>query len=338
MLFGRIFRKHEKNPHPMPNWLKWLIAFVVLYLAIQGSQMNADKKNYNPTQKALDEASESLRSQKVIDISEYKRRLFPDYNAVLKMSDTAIGDGSLAICGQEAEVAYKSFQDDNTIVEEIGTKAKPFRFKIGHKMAMPALEHGIIGMHVGGKRTLFSPPSMAYGSEEFKHPKATINGNFRFEMELISVSPALPDPDSIPYRIANIQRFSGDALICGQQARFNIIIWDLDGKKLYTSPPLVQEKAEPEPKTPPATGNTPENSASNNAAPVPKITGGVSFTPGKSEVFIGLEQGVLGMTKGSVRTLVVPPVFLKTMNGNPTAIAFPLPENESVLVDVEYLP
>jgi hypothetical protein len=39
-----------------------------------------------------------------------------------------------------------------------------------------------------------------------------------------------------------------------------------------------------------------------------------------------------------VRTLVVPPPFQKTMNGNPAAIDFPFPENQTVLVDIELVP
>jgi hypothetical protein len=64
----------------------------------------------------------------------------------------------------------------------------------------------------------------------------------------------------------------------------------------------------------------------------------LTFTPGKSEVFLGLEQGIIGMARGAKRTLVVPPVLQKTLLGNAPTIDFPLPKEQTVLVDVEALP
>ncbi len=127
------------------------------------------------------------------------------------------------------------------------------------------------------------------------------NALIRFEVELLDATPGLPDAAATPYRIATVAAGNGAPILCGEAATVRVTLWSLDGKKLFSTKDLT-------------------------------------FTPGKSEVFLGLEQGVIGMPRGEMRTLVVPPAFQKTMRGNPPGINFPLPKNQTVLVDVESLP
>ena len=89
------------------------------------------------------------------------------------------------------------------------------------------------------------------------------------------------------------------------RAKSQVTVWSVDGKKLFST----KDKGQP-----------------------------LTFTPGKSEVFLGLEQGVIGMAAGEMRTLIVPPGFQKAMDGNPPTTDFLLPKDQTVLVDVEALP
>lgn len=143
---------------------------------------------------------------------------------------------------------------------------------------------------------------------------------------MLSASPEFKDIENIPYRVVDVRKSSGPMLMCGQKGNFNVTIWDTKGTKLYSSADAVKQDTKP----------TDQTANSNKEASIP--VKGLSFTPGKSEVFMGLEQGVVGMPMGGMRTLVVPPAFLRTTSGAPPAIQFPLPEGQTVLVDVEYLP
>jgi len=114
--------------------------------------------------------------------------------------------------------------------------------------------------------------------------------------------PATPDIKSTPYRIIDNKRGGGPPLTCGATGKFNVTIWSLDGKKIYASKEPLQ------------------------------------FIPGKSEVMMGLEQGVIGIQPNGTRTLIIPPAFQKTVGGAPSSLHFPLPDKQTVLVDIEALP
>lgn len=125
------------------------------------------------------------------------------------------------------------------------------------------------------------------------------NGNDeKFEIELVDISPAIPPV--IGYRILGDTQERSDSFACGAKVKLNVKIADTEGKKLFAS------------------GDKP-----------------IEFTIGKSEVFLGLEQGALGMTPHSKRTIIIPASFQKTMNGNKPIIDFALPKNQTVIVDIE---
>jgi peptidylprolyl isomerase len=323
MFIGRLFRKKQKNPYGMPAWLKAILILLVLYLVLQGAQMDEKSIEQNSTHKVLRDAGEAIKSQKVINFSEYKELLFPDYDAMMRMQDMEVGKGQLVICGQKASVAYSIFRSDNSVIDSSVTKEKPVSFLIGEGKVMPALEQGVIGMRVGGKRSIFAPPNMAHGIKEFARTDVASNENIRFEIEMLSASPEFKDIENIPYRVVDVRKSSGPMLTCGQKANFNVTIWDTKGTKIYSSADAAKQAPKPADQTAESTKESPAV---------------LSFTPGKSEVFMGLEQGVVGMPLGGMRTLVVPPAFLRTTSGAPATIQLPLPEGQTVLVDVEYLP
>jgi FKBP-type peptidyl-prolyl cis-trans isomerase FkpA len=61
----------------------------------------------------------------------------------------------------------------------------PFPFTIGAGSAIPGVDQGIRGMRVGGKRRIYMPPSMAYGSSG--QGSIPPNASLVFEAELNSV-------------------------------------------------------------------------------------------------------------------------------------------------------
>jgi FKBP-type peptidyl-prolyl cis-trans isomerase len=129
--------------------------------------------------------------------------------------------------------------------------------------------------------------------------------NEEFEVQITDIAPELPDLSA--YRILGDISENGEIYKCGEPAKLHISIWNVEGKKLFDSK---------------------EQSKEFNGNPI-------AFTIGKSEVFLGLEQGALGMTIGSKRSLIVPPLLQKTLNGNAPLITFPLPKNQTIIVDIE---
>lgn len=78
----------------------------------------------------------------------------------LAIKDTLIGTGEEAKRGDVVTVAYEGrlIPSGKKFDEGVG-----FSFPLGKSKVIPGWEQGIVGMKVGGKRSLRIPPSLAYG-------------------------------------------------------------------------------------------------------------------------------------------------------------------------------
>lgn len=252
----------------------------------------------SPASKSVQTAKNEVNSQ--IDLKEYKQKIFPENGAGIRISDVEEGKGDPAICGQEVKVAYQVYLAQGNKINDSATKEKPLTFTIGSGKTMPVFEKGVIGMKAGGKRSIIAPPLMSYGLEDYRRDDVPKGSSIRVEMELLSNGPKLPDLEVMPYRIAEVAVGGGPMLVCGEPAHIRIKVWDLTGKLLYTN------KDEKEP---------------------------FHFTPGRSEIMLGLDQGVIGMNEGATRLLIVPPSFQKTLTGKPPKYDFPLPKDQVVMIE-----
>ncbi len=298
------FRKKKQPPtrEPMPSWLKWLLVVFLAY----GLIVSSKNKSTDTAHQILEKASDELATVKPLDFSAFTSKIFPAYSAALQIREVAPGAGNPVICGQKVTLAYETFLADGKPLGDAATKEAPLVFNTGGGTAMPVFEQGVIGMQKGGKRSLLSPLSMSYGLPQFAREGLPEDAPVRFEIELLDVSPEFAGIESTPYRIAEVAMGQGEMFICGQPTKLHVAVWDTEGKKLYSS-------------------------RDNDGAPV-------AFTPGKSQVFLGLEQGVIGMNAGGMRMLVVPPTFQRTLTGDEPEIAIPLPLTKTVLVDIESVP
>ena len=275
-----MFPFPKRKPKPTPVWIKLAMIGFLIYALLIG------------THRVTPEHSSALQALEKTGHDLSLKKLFPAPGS-FTWKDLEPGSGARAICGQKATLSYDSFLPNNQSLENAG-KDKPLTFRIGSRNVVPALDAGVIGMKKSGKRSIEASGAWAYGDKPFAPEDSPV----RFEIELLDLSPALPDIASLPYRIADIAPGQGAAIACGDLVRARITLWSAEGKKLY-------ESKEP-----------------------------LAFTPGKSEVFLGLEQGVIGMQPSGARTLIVPPALQKTMEGNTPPVTLPLPKQQTVLVDI----
>ena len=111
----------------------------------------------------------------------------------LQKIDTVVGTGAEAVAGKVAVVHYMGWLYDPSASDKKGRKfdssldrRAPFSFPIGAGRVIRGWDEGIVGMHVGGRRTLVIPPDMAYGSKGAGGvipPDATL----LFEVELLDL-------------------------------------------------------------------------------------------------------------------------------------------------------
>lgn len=309
-------RRKKRKQKPTPTWVMLLVIVFLAYTIFTNDKNAPPTTGHgggNVTESSTPATPEStekpaierlvnsvVETNKIINIDPLKGKFSPQSVIKLSVKDNSEGSGQFTVCGQKVKISYSSFTEDKKEIESTQTVT----FRIGENKVMPALEEGVSGMKKNGTRTISSPGSSAYGAENFQRNDVPADANVNFEVKMLELSPETPEIGA--YRILGDGNGPSKGYSCGSQVKLHVALWDIEGKKLYSS-------------------------RDNNGSPV-------SFTIGKSEVFLGLEQGVLDMLPAMRRNLIVPPSFQKTLLGNSPVINFPLPKNQTVLVDVEAVP
>jgi peptidylprolyl isomerase len=149
----------------------------------------------------------------------------------LRYEDYKIGTGALAEPNKLYKVKYTGYRAADGVKfdswdeharpvmkdgkPEMGPDGKPkmgdpepMQFPQGMGRLIPGFDQGFAGMHVGGKRRLFIPWQLAYGTREIPdhgadHPGIPAKSDLIFDVELVDVSdmPAMPQrPGMMPGR------------------------------------------------------------------------------------------------------------------------------------------
>lgn len=107
--------------------------------------------------------------------------------------DARLGSGAMAMTGQRVSVHYTGWLYDPTSANQRGkqfdssrTRGAPFTFPLGAGRVIKGWDQGVVGMKVGGQRTLIIPSEMGYGARGAGSdipPHATLI----FDVELLGV-------------------------------------------------------------------------------------------------------------------------------------------------------
>lgn len=111
----------------------------------------------------------------------------------LQTVDVVVGTGTEATNGRNVSVHYTGWLYSQTAADHHGSKfdssrdrGQPFGFVLGASQVIKGWDQGVLGMKVGGQRTLTIPPSLGYGSTGAAGvipPNATLV----FDVELLDV-------------------------------------------------------------------------------------------------------------------------------------------------------
>ena len=111
----------------------------------------------------------------------------------LTIIDVKVGDGADASAPKNVTVHYTGWLHAAGVADERGTKfdssrdrREPFTFRLGAGQVIRGWDSGVVGMRVGGQRTLIIPPHLAYGARGaggMIPPNATLV----FDVELLDV-------------------------------------------------------------------------------------------------------------------------------------------------------
>lgn len=107
--------------------------------------------------------------------------------AALTTADTVAGTGAAATNGRKLTVNYTGWLYSASAADHKGTQFESgsVSFVLGQGAVIPGWDQGLLGMKVGGKRTLSIPANLAYGSSG----RGPIPGNsgLVFDVELTKV-------------------------------------------------------------------------------------------------------------------------------------------------------
>lgn len=104
----------------------------------------------------------------------------------LETIDTLIGEGKEAVKGALLTMHYEGFLEDGTKFDSSIDRGRPFQFVIGSGRVIKGWDQGVLGMKVGGKRTLRIPADLAYGDRSIGGI-IPANSDLIFHVELFEV-------------------------------------------------------------------------------------------------------------------------------------------------------
>jgi FKBP-type peptidyl-prolyl cis-trans isomerase FkpA len=86
--------------------------------------------------------------------------------AALTKTDSVVGTGATAATGMTATVTYTGWLYSTTATDFKGTQfdAGSLKFVIGSGSLIAGFDQGVVGMKVGGTRTVLIPSSLGYGA------------------------------------------------------------------------------------------------------------------------------------------------------------------------------
>jgi FKBP-type peptidyl-prolyl cis-trans isomerase len=116
--------------------------------------------------------------------------------AELKIIDRQAGTGREVQSGRAALVQYTGWLYDGKAPENKGkqfdtsaNRGLPFGFIVGVGKVIKGWDQGILGMKVGGKRTLIIPPQLGYGDKDVGNGLIPPNSTLLFDIELVEIKP-----------------------------------------------------------------------------------------------------------------------------------------------------
>lgn len=236
---------------------------------------------------------------------------------VFTATDNTVGSGTAAAAKHLVSIHYTGYLYDETKSDKKGAQFEtsrngaPFTFLLGVDSRIPGWEAGILGMKVGGKRTLLIPTSMAYSYRG----RQDNQGNYLvpahtavvYEIEMTGLV-TNPPASTVQPTFTKIDTLPGTGTL--EVATNDKLLVHYTG---YLYDDSVTDKK----------GAKFESSLNTGVA--------FSFTVG-GDVIAGWNQGVIGMKAGSKRTLIIPASLAYGTSAHGS-----IPANAALVFDIEVL-
>ena len=166
-----LIRSNNMNPVSNPN-------------TSNTSESKTDSKT--STNPADTKTSETKNTTKPMTDDQAKPATDNQNDNGLIIKDELVGTGTEVKSGDTITINYTGKLLDGTVFDSsLKPGRTPFSTKIGVGQVIKGWDEGVIGMKVGGKRTLTIPASLGYGSQATGGIPA--NSTLIFDLELLDV-------------------------------------------------------------------------------------------------------------------------------------------------------
>lgn len=109
------------------------------------------------------------------------------------VNDVVVGQGPEIKPGQTLTVDYVLSLSDGTVIQNSKDIGQPFKFVLGAGEVIPGFDQGVLGMKVGGVRTMIIPSSLAYGTNQVG--PIPPNSTLIFTIDLLDATDTVPQAE-----------------------------------------------------------------------------------------------------------------------------------------------
>ena len=231
----------------------------------------------------------------------------------LLIEDLVVGSGSPVGVGDFLIMDYVGVSYSTGLQFDASwDRGSPFPFELGAGRVIQGWDQGIVGMSVGGRRSLTIPPELAYGENGSGSGSIGPNETLVFVVDLIASVPANLEKPTAALTSESTTELKTNDISEGSGATVQ------PGNVVYIH--YVGVSA--------STGEQFDSSWDRGRSEF------IGYISGAGNVIEGLDQGLLGMQVGGRRTVVIPPDLAYGENGAGDGLIAP---NETLIFTVDLL-